>query len=47
MANTVTPFLMFEGFAEEAIALYASVFSGCQVGEIDFSGPVSWGQRVR
>lgn len=29
---------MFEGFAEEAIALYASVFSGCQVGEIDFYG---------
>ncbi|MFQ4139990.1 VOC family protein [Nodosilinea sp. PGN35] len=38
MANTVTPFLMFEGSAEKAMTLYTSVFSGCQVGEIEFYG---------
>jgi hypothetical protein len=45
MANTVTPFLMFEGSAEEAMTLYASTFSGCQVDEIDYYGAGELGRE--
>lgn len=36
---TVSPFLMFEGRAEEAITLYASTFDDAQVHEIERYGP--------
>lgn len=32
MARTVTPFLMFEGAAEEAMRFYVSLFSGAGIG---------------
>jgi predicted 3-demethylubiquinone-9 3-methyltransferase (glyoxalase superfamily) len=39
MARTLTPFLMFQGDAEAAIQLYASLFSGSTVEVIDRYGP--------
>lgn len=45
MATTVTPFLMFEGSAEEAMTLYASTFSGCQVDKIDYYGAGDMGRE--
>lgn len=36
MANKITPFLMFEGAAEEAMRLYISLFVECEnEGELD------------
>src|SRR3546814_16697245 len=39
MAHSVTPFLMFEGKAEEAIGVYASLFEGAAITAIDRYGP--------
>lgn len=39
MAKAVTPFLMFEGQANEAITLYASVFEDIEVLEHETYGP--------
>lgn len=38
MALAVTPHLMFDGTAEEAMNLYMSVFPGSRITEIDFYG---------
>jgi predicted 3-demethylubiquinone-9 3-methyltransferase (glyoxalase superfamily) len=35
MSTTVTPFLMFEGQAEEAIRLYTSVFENSGIDQLD------------
>ncbi|WP_412027167.1 VOC family protein [Deinococcus yunweiensis] len=35
MSSTITPFLMFEGRASEALALYTSLFPGTQVLHMD------------
>lgn len=39
MARTVTPFLMFEGAAEEAMNLYVSLFKDSQIEHIERFGP--------
>lgn len=39
MTKSVTPFLMFEGKAEEAMNLYVSLFSGARVEGIKRYGP--------
>ncbi len=39
MPKTVTPFLMFTGHAEEAMALYVSVFAGSRIASIERYGP--------
>lgn len=39
MAHSVTPFLMFEGKAEEAMGVYASLFEGAAITAIDRYGP--------
>lgn len=38
MAHSVTPFLMFEGAAEEAMRLYVSLFAGASIGHVDRYG---------
>lgn len=38
-ADTVSTFLMFEGNAQEAMSLYASVFPGARVEQIERYGP--------
>lgn len=35
MAQSVTPFLMFEGMAEEAIGFYISLFPGSEIVQIE------------
>lgn len=35
MARSITPFLMFEGAAEEAMRLYVSLFAGSSVKQIE------------
>lgn len=39
MAVSVTPFLMFEGKAEEAMNLYVSLFPGAEITQMDRYGP--------
>lgn len=39
MADRITPFLMFTGFAEEAMNLYVSVFPGSQIDNVVRYGP--------
>ncbi|HVW91025.1 MAG TPA: VOC family protein [Devosia sp.] len=39
MVESVTPFLMFEGRAAEAMAFYASLFSDTEIVELDRRGP--------
>ena len=39
MAKSVTPFLMFEGCAEEAVNLYVAVFPGSAIRKIERYGP--------
>lgn len=39
MARAVTPFLMFEGVAEEAMTFYASLFKGSEIRRIERYGP--------
>lgn len=39
MANSVTPFLMFQGAAEEAVKLYVSLFQGSTVNRVEKYGP--------
>jgi predicted 3-demethylubiquinone-9 3-methyltransferase (glyoxalase superfamily) len=34
MARSITPFLMFEGSAEEAMTFYVGLFPGSAVGEV-------------
>lgn len=43
MARKVTPQLMFEGRAEEAINLYVALFEGSEVGTIERYGPGEMG----
>ena len=38
MANKITPFLMFEGTAEEAMRFYVSLFPGSEVSRIELYG---------
>ncbi|WP_273028348.1 VOC family protein, partial [Massilia timonae] len=35
MANSITPFLMFEGSAEEAMRFYVSLFARSEVKQIE------------
>lgn len=39
MANKITPFLMFEGAAEEAMRFYVSLFHGSEVRQLELYGP--------
>lgn len=39
MAHKITPFLMFEGKAEEAMRFYVSLFHGSEVKHVDRYGP--------
>lgn len=39
MAHSVTPFLMFEGAAEEAMRFYVSLFPRSEINTIDRYGP--------
>jgi predicted 3-demethylubiquinone-9 3-methyltransferase (glyoxalase superfamily) len=39
MARTVTPFLMFDGVAEEAMNFYVSLFKGSEVSNVERYGP--------
>lgn len=39
MTATLTPFLMFEGRAEEALTLYTSLFGGSEVVSLERYGP--------
>lgn len=39
MARTVTPFLMFEGNAEEAMNLYVSIFEDSEIERVERYGP--------
>ncbi|MBI1325903.1 VOC family protein [bacterium] len=39
MASKITPFLMFQGSAEEAIRFYVGVFAGSEVRNIERYGP--------
>ncbi len=39
MANSVTPFLMFDGSAEEAMRFYVGLFLGSEIRQIDRYGP--------
>jgi predicted 3-demethylubiquinone-9 3-methyltransferase (glyoxalase superfamily) len=39
MANRITPFLMFEGSAEEAMRFYVAVFHDSTVNSIEHYGP--------
>lgn len=39
MENKITPFLMFEGSAEEAMRFYVSLFPGSEIGQISRYGP--------
>jgi predicted 3-demethylubiquinone-9 3-methyltransferase (glyoxalase superfamily) len=39
MATSVTPFLMFEGTAEQAANLYVSLFPGSSLGTVERYGP--------
>ncbi|HCF29115.1 MAG TPA: VOC family protein [Cyanobacteria bacterium UBA11049] len=39
MARTITPFLMFEGAAEDAMKLYVSLFKDSEIGHIERYGP--------
>lgn len=39
MARSTTPFLMFEGAAEEAMRLYVSLFPDSRIKQIDRYGP--------
>lgn len=43
--RSVTPFLMFEGAAEEAMNFYVSVFPRCRIEEIRRYGPGSPGKE--
>lgn len=39
MTHTITPFLMFEGRAGEALTLYTSLFAGSEVVSLERYGP--------
>ena len=39
MANKITPFLMFEGSAEEAMRFYVSLFRDSEIGQVVRYGP--------
>jgi predicted 3-demethylubiquinone-9 3-methyltransferase (glyoxalase superfamily) len=39
VANKITPFLMFEGAAEEAMRFYVSLFPGSEVRRFELYGP--------
>ena len=39
MSNKVTPFLMFEGRAEEAMNFYVSLFPGSEIQSVTRFGP--------
>ncbi len=39
MPKSVTPFLMFTGQAEEAMAFYVSVFAGSRIASLERYGP--------
>lgn len=39
MAQRVTTHLMFDGVAEEAMALYTSLFAGSEIGQVERYGP--------
>ena len=39
MPQTVTPFLMFEGSAEEAMRFYVSLFRGSGINQVERYGP--------
>ena len=41
MARTVTPFLMFDGVAEEAMKFYVSLFKDSEIRQVERFG-VSW-----
>lgn len=43
MANSIRPFLMFEGVAEEAMRFYVSLFPGSEVLSIEKYGPAGPG----
>src|SRR3546814_20409509 len=43
MAHSVTPFLLFDGKAEEAMSVYASLFEGAAITAIDRYGPAAAG----
>lgn len=43
MAKRITPFLMFEGKAEEAMGFYTSIFPGSEVVEMTRYGPGEMG----
>jgi len=45
MAQKITPFLMFEGSAEEAIRFYVAMFHGSEVNQIDRYGPGEQGNE--
>lgn len=45
MANAITPFLMFDGQAEEALDFYVSLFADSEIEEIVHHGPAGVGQE--
>ena len=47
MAERITPFLMFEGKAEEAMNFYLSLFPGARVEKLEHFGPEGPGPKDR
>lgn len=45
MARSITPFLMFDGVAEEAMNFYVSLFKGSEINHIDRYGPGEQGKE--
>lgn len=45
MARTITPFLMFEGMAEEAMKLYVSIFANSKIIHVQRYGPGEQGDE--
>ncbi len=43
--TTITPFLMYEGYAEEAVSLYVSLFPNSQIDEVRHYGPEGPGRE--
>lgn len=44
MARSITPFLMFDGAAEDAMNFYVSLFKGSEISHIDRYGPGEQGK---
>jgi predicted 3-demethylubiquinone-9 3-methyltransferase (glyoxalase superfamily) len=45
MARSITPFLMFDGAAEDAMNFYVSLFKGSEISHIDRYGPGEQGKE--